>query len=68
MPFQPQVALLSKQMAAVELRELTEKQKAEHATIMYQNIKGKIVGRFIYLFIFFFFLIYLFIFFFLLIN
>ncbi|XP_066957218.1 LOW QUALITY PROTEIN: centrosomal protein of 290 kDa-like [Macrobrachium rosenbergii] len=34
-----QVEVLSKQLAAVELRELREKQKAEHSTVMYQNIK-----------------------------
>ncbi|XP_076036930.1 centrosomal protein of 290 kDa-like [Oratosquilla oratoria] len=34
-----QVNLLSKQLAAVELRELQEKQKAEHAQVMYFNIK-----------------------------
>ncbi|XP_068215438.1 centrosomal protein of 290 kDa-like [Palaemon carinicauda] len=34
-----QVEVLSKQLAAVELRELREKQKCEHSTIMYQNIK-----------------------------
>ncbi|XP_063883393.1 centrosomal protein of 290 kDa-like [Scylla paramamosain] len=38
-PVQPQIALLSKQLAAVELRELAEKQKAEHAAVMYQSIK-----------------------------
>ncbi|XP_050702166.1 centrosomal protein of 290 kDa-like isoform X1 [Eriocheir sinensis] len=40
-PVQPQVALLSRQLAAVELRELAEKQKAEHAAAMYQSIKGE---------------------------
>ncbi|XP_064105190.1 LOW QUALITY PROTEIN: centrosomal protein of 290 kDa-like [Macrobrachium nipponense] len=34
-----QVEVLSKQLAAVELRELREKQKSEHSTVMYQNIK-----------------------------
>ncbi|ROT64968.1 hypothetical protein C7M84_017075 [Penaeus vannamei] len=33
------VEVLSKQLAAVELRELREKQKAEHATTMFQNVK-----------------------------
>nr|XP_045615511.1 centrosomal protein of 290 kDa-like isoform X1 [Procambarus clarkii] len=34
-----QVEVLSKQLASIELRELREKQKAEHAVIMYQNMK-----------------------------
>ncbi|XP_047480912.1 centrosomal protein of 290 kDa-like [Penaeus chinensis] len=34
-----QVEVLSKQLAAVELRELREKQKAEHATTMFHNVK-----------------------------
>ncbi|XP_069941659.1 centrosomal protein of 290 kDa isoform X3 [Cherax quadricarinatus] len=34
-----QVEVMSKQLAALELRELREKQKAEHAAIMYQHIK-----------------------------
>ncbi|XP_071534786.1 centrosomal protein of 290 kDa-like isoform X2 [Panulirus ornatus] len=34
-----QVEILSKQLAAIELRELREKQKAEHSAVMYQSIK-----------------------------
>lgn len=45
--FQPQIALLSKQLAAVEMRELAEKQKAEHAAVMYQTIKSKKVDLFL---------------------
>ncbi|CAL4117229.1 unnamed protein product, partial [Meganyctiphanes norvegica] len=36
-----QVEILSKQIAAVESRELREKQKAEHATIMYNTMKSE---------------------------
>ncbi|KAG7174085.1 Centrosomal protein of 290 kDa-like 1 [Homarus americanus] len=38
-----QVEILSKQLAAIELRELREKQKAEHSSIMYHNIKKECV-------------------------